>query len=130
MINEMLGGSLIGISAALLWLGIGRISGVSGMVSSSFTLHMPRYHWVIWFLIGIIIANPVYRFSGGQVNIQMNDNILILLCAGLLVGAGAYIGNGCTSGHSICGVGRLSGRSIVSTIVFIVTGMITVAITG
>ncbi|AJQ93952.1 YeeE/YedE family protein [Gynuella sunshinyii] len=130
MISEMAGGSLIGISAALLWLGIGRISGMSGIISSLFTLHVQRYHWVIWFLIGIIMANPVYRFSGGQINIQINDNILVLLCAGLLVGAGAYIGNGCTSGHSICGVGRLSGRSIVSTIVFIMMGMITVAITG
>ena len=128
MTNELTGGVLIGLAAALLWLGIGRIGGMTGVISNLFSLRLPRYHWALWFLAGLILANPLYRLIGGQVVIQMNDNILLWPAAGVLVGFGTYIGNGCTSGHGVCGIGRLSPRSIVSTVAFILTGMITVAI--
>ena len=128
MMIELTGGILIGLAAALLWLGIGRISGMTGVISNLFSLRLPRYHWTIWFLTGLIIANPLYRLAGGQVVIDMNNSMPLWLTAGVLVGFGTYIGNGCTSGHGVCGIGRFSPRSLVSTITFILTGMITVAI--
>ncbi|AJQ93941.1 YeeE/YedE family protein [Gynuella sunshinyii] len=128
MTSELLGGALIGTAAALLWLGIGRISGMTGVISSLFSLQISRYRWALWFLAGVIIANPLYRLAGGQVSIDMNDSMPLWLTAGVLVGFGTYIGNGCTSGHGVCGIGRFSPRSIVSTVTFIVTGMITVTL--
>ncbi|WP_428241806.1 YeeE/YedE family protein [Gynuella sp.] len=128
MISELVGGTLIGTAAALIWLGIGRVSGMTGVISSLFSLQIFRYRWTLWFLAGVIIANPLYRLAGGRISIDMNDSLPLWLTAGVLVGFGTYIGNGCTSGHGVCGIGRLSPRSIVSTVTFIATGMITVTL--
>lgn len=128
MTDELLGGVLIGLAASLLWVGIGRISGMTGVVSSLFAWRDYGRHWAIWFLAGLILATPVYLLAGGSTLIDMTDNQLLLVAGGLLVGFGTYIGNGCTSGHGVCGMGRLSVRSIVATVTFIVAGVITVAV--
>ena len=128
MTDELLGGVLIGLAASLLWVGIGRISGMTGVVSSLFAWRDYGRHWAIWFLAGLILATPVYLLAGGSTLIDMTDNQLLLVAGGLLVGFGTYIGNGCTSGHGVCGMGRLSVRSIVATVTFIVAGVITVTV--
>jgi len=128
MTDELMGGALIGIAASLLWLGIGRISGMTGVISSLFILRDNSRHWALWFLAGLILALPLFYMAGGESPVVMTDNKPLLICAGLLVGFGTYIGNGCTSGHGVCGMGRLSVRSMVATVTFILAGVITVAV--
>lgn len=125
---ELAGGALIGLAAALLWLGIGRISGMTGVLSSLFQWREAARHWAIWFFAGLILALPLYRLSGAEVTLTITDNKVLLVAAGLLVGFGTYIGNGCTSGHGVCGMGRFSLRSLVATITFIAAGVATVAL--
>lgn len=128
MTYELIGGTLIGAAASLLWLGIGRISGMTGVVSSLFQWRDKSRHWAIWFLAGLVLAMPVFRLSGAAAPIDMTSNQLLLVLAGLLVGFGTYIGNGCTSGHGVCGMGRLSLRSVVATMTFMAAGIATVAL--
>ena len=128
MTYELLGGLLIGLAASLLWLGIGRISGMTGVLSSLFQWRQPQRHWAFWFLAGLVLAYPLYLLAGAQAAVQMTDNRILLASAGLLVGFGTYIGNGCTSGHGVCGMGRLSVRSMVATVTFILAGVATVAL--
>ena len=128
MTYELLGGLLIGLAASLLWLGIGRISGMTGVLSSLFQWRQPQRHWAVWFLAGLVLAYPLYLLAGTQAPVQMTDNRILLASAGLLVGFGTYIGNGCTSGHGVCGMGRLSVRSMVATVTFILAGVATVAL--
>ena len=128
MVNEVSGGLLIGIAASLLWLCIGRISGMTGVLSSLFMVSEPSRRWSVWFLLGLLLALPVSWPLGLDAPVVMTDNPLLIVSAGLLVGFGTYIGNGCTSGHGVCGMGRLSVRSIVATLTFILAGVATVAL--
>lgn len=132
VLYELLGGLLIGAAASLLWLGIGRISGMTGVLSSLFMLikneHWSRRSWALAFLLGLVLAYPVYVTLGGNPQIDMSNNTLLWASAGLIVGFGTYLGNGCTSGHGVCGMGRLSLRSIVATMTFIAVGIITVMV--
>ena len=128
MTYELIGGALIGAAASLLWLGIGRISGMTGVISSLFALADKSRHWALWFMAGLMLALPVFYVAGGDAPVTMTDNKALLMAAGLLVGFGTYIGNGCTSGHGVCGMGRLSLRSAVATITFILAGVATVAL--
>lgn len=133
---EILGGTLIGLAAAFVWLGLGRISGMTGVLSSLFLLSTPgheRRSWALWFLAGLILAFPLYSLVQSAAGlpeavIQMTDSVPLWLIAGLLVGFGTYIGNGCTSGHGVCGMGRLSIRSIVATVTFMGAGIVTVLV--
>ena len=128
MPDELIGGALIGIAASLLWLGIGRISGMTGVISSLFVVRDTSRHWALWFLAGLLLALPLFYLAGGESPVEMTGNKTLLVAAGLLVGFGTYIGNGCTSGHGVCGMGRLSLRSMLATITFIVAGVVTVAV--
>ncbi|MAD47576.1 MAG: hypothetical protein CMI02_08570 [Oceanospirillaceae bacterium] len=128
MTDELIGGALIGIAASLLWLGIGRISGMTGVISSLFVVRDTSRHWALWFLAGLLLALPLFYLAGGESPVEMTGNKTLLVAAGLLVGFGTYIGNGCTSGHGVCGMGRLSLRSMLATITFIVAGVVTVAV--
>lgn len=118
MIDEIIGGSLIGLAAAVLWLGIGRISGMTTVISGLFQWQSFPKQWTTWFFVGLLAAYPLYHLSGAAAPIEITTNKGLLILAGLLVGFGTYIGNGCTSGHGVCGTGRLSVRSIVATLVF------------
>ncbi|MEH6450250.1 MAG: YeeE/YedE thiosulfate transporter family protein [Oleispira sp.] len=128
MWNELAGGALIGLAAAVLWLGIGRIGGISGVVANLFLLRQGHRFWSLYFLIGLLLAYPLYVYLVGTPDMQITNNKVVLVVAGILVGAGTYIGNGCTSGHGVCGNGRLSLRSIVATCTFMAFGMLTVLI--
>ncbi|MEN9465497.1 MAG: hypothetical protein RL217_1678 [Pseudomonadota bacterium] len=128
MVNELLGGALIGLAAAGLWLGIGRISGMTAVISGLFAWPEVQRRWVYAFIFGLMLAYPAFYALGGSSPISITSNKTLLISAGLLVGFGTYIGNGCTSGHGVCGMGRFSLRSIIATCTFISAGMATVAL--
>ncbi len=128
LLDELSGGLLIGLAASVLWLGIGRISGMTGVLSSLFALTEANRRWSLWFLSGLVLAMPLSLAFGVSSPVEITQNPMLVAAAGLLVGFGTYIGNGCTSGHGVCGMGRLSARSMVATVTFMVAGMITVAV--
>lgn len=123
-IPALIGGALIGLSAALLWAGLGRIAGISGIVAG---LRGPDRAWRIVFLAGLIAAPLLYRLLGGTATTPViAASPLVVIVGGFLVGFGTRLGGGCTSGHGVCGIARLSRRSIAATAVFMAAAMITV----
>lgn len=129
-VSAAIGGMLIGLSAVLLMLLTGRIAGISGIFSGLLNLRGEDKGWRIAFVAGLILAPVIAGAIGyGMAAPELPANWVIISFAGLLVGFGTRLGGGCTSGHGICGIGRLSTRSIVATIVFMTTAVITVAIT-
>ena len=128
-VSASIGGVLIGFSAALLWLGLGRIAGISGIVGNLAAAKPDDVGWRIAFVSGLIAAPVLYRIAGGTVPpIEIGVPSLIVIAGGLLVGVGTRLGSGCTSGHGVCGVARLSPRSLVATGLFIGTGMVTASV--
>jgi len=123
------GGILIGLAATLILLGVGRIAGVSGITARATGISdsgMPRSSaWM--FLLGLPLGAAIVAFMSGGLDAQFASPV-VLIIAGLLVGVGARFGSGCTSGHGVCGVSRLSQRSVVATATFMVAGITTVAI--
>lgn len=118
---------MIGAAAALLLLFSGRIAGVSGIVGQLFLSRMSRQNlWRLLFVLGILSGAALYRLTPAGVSIQMQAEGWWLITAGLLVGIGTRLGSGCTSGHGVCGIARLSPRSIVATVTFIATAVATV----
>lgn len=125
-----IGGILIGCSAVLLMATTGRIAGISGFVSRLLPPYADNAFVVrIAFVAGLIATPMLYRLvTGSAVSISVSSNLPLLVVAGLLVGFGAVRGSGCTSGHGVCGIARLSPRSIVATLVFMATAVATVFI--
>lgn len=126
-IPALAGGALIGLAATLLLGGIGRIAGISGIVGG--VLERPRgdsaWRWL--FLAALLAGAALHRYIDAvSVTPRSGYPVLALLAAGLLVGLGTRLGSGCTSGHGICGIARLSPRSLAATVTFIGTGMATV----
>jgi uncharacterized membrane protein YedE/YeeE len=127
-LSAIAGGILIGLSAVLMMATTGRIAGVSGFISRL----LPPYAddqtlSRLAFVAGLIAAPWLYSGIGrGAVDIAVTPNVALLVSAGLLVGFGAVWGSGCTSGHGVCGVARLSRRSIAATAVFMTSGLATV----
>ena len=119
--SSLAGGVLIGIAAALLVLLNGRIAGISGIVGGLFTPRATDVAWRIAFVLGLLAAPILMKATP---RIEAGFGTLIL--AGLLVGLGTSYGSGCTSGHGVCGVSRLSPRSLVATAAFMLAGMATV----
>ena len=122
------GGLLIGLSAATLLLLNGRIAGISGLVAG---LGRPGARRLAdaAFLIGLVLGPPVFALLAGHwPAMRIGAGLPALALAGLLVGFGTRLGSGCTSGHGVCGLARLSPRSIVAVLVFLTTGMLTVAL--
>ena len=123
-VSALLGGMLIGLAATLLYAGIGRIAGISGIVNNALEQRSER-GWRIAFLLGLIAAAGLW-FVGNGIAPRTGFPLGWLLLAGLLVGFGTRIGNGCTSGHGICGLARLSKRSLIAVLVFMGSGIATV----
>lgn len=123
------GGILIGIAAALMLLGAGRIAGVSGISARAFGISNSGISrdgaWA--FLIGLPLGAAIIGLLGGGGDPQYAGTVPLVV-AGVLVGLGTRMGSGCTSGHGVCGVSRFSQRSLIATATFIVTGMVTVAV--
>jgi hypothetical protein len=129
-VSAAIGGALIGLSAVLLMISTGRIAGISGIFSGLLNVRGEDRDWRIAFLAGLILAPIIAGLIGyGMAQPVLPSNWVVIAVAGLLVGFGTRLGGGCTSGHGICGIARLSPRSIAATIVFIVMAVVTVAIT-
>lgn len=122
----LLGGFLIGAAAALFMLINGRIAGVSGIIGGILRPVAGNVLWRWAFVCGLILAPVLYGAFATLPEIQLDSGYPLLIVAGLLVGIGTRYGAGCTSGHGICGISRLSPRSIVATLLFVVSGMATV----
>jgi uncharacterized membrane protein YedE/YeeE len=128
-VSAAIGGALIGLSAVLLMLSTGRIAGISG-IFGGLNVRGEDRDWRIAFLAGLILAPVIAGLIGyGMAQPALPSNWIVIAVAGVLVGFGTRLGGGCTSGHGICGIARLSPRSIAATIVFIVMAVVTVAIT-
>lgn len=128
-IGAILGGSLIGLSATLLLLANGRIAGISGITYGLFTRTGGDKAWRASFLVGLIIGAGFYVAYFGIPFEAAKRGLPLLLTAGFLVGFGTRLSNGCTSGHGVCGMARLSKRSLVATAVFLMTAVATVWLT-
>ena len=129
-VSGLIGGLLIGLAAALLLLLNGRISGISGIVGGLLVPKSSDAGWRVVFVAGLLLGAFAYMLAaGGTIPVQMQASLPVLVVAGLLVGFGTRLGSGCTSGHGVCGIARLSRRSIVATSVFFVVAMLTVFLT-
>jgi uncharacterized protein len=128
---SLIGGGMIGLAAVLLMLSQGRIAGVSGIAVRLFPPYLDREIWGrLAFVLGLAIAPVLYAlFKGGFAPMTIQGTAPVLVIAGLLVGFGSVWGNGCTSGHGVCGLSRLSVRSLVAVAVFMATAIITVFLT-
>jgi uncharacterized membrane protein YedE/YeeE len=122
-----LGGILIGLASWLLWWGLGRIAGISGIASETMAAPTQPDTWRWAFLAGLIIGGCLLG-QGLEIPTLPTRPLYLLIPAGLLVGIGTVWGSGCTSGHGVCGLGRLSVRSLVSVGVFMATGMAAVTL--
>ena len=121
------GGALIGLSASLYWLSHGRIAGISGLLGGLVARHASDRGQRGAFLAGLLIAGvALYLIRPGVFGPTNAQPLWLVAIAGVLVGYGTRLGSGCTSGHGICGIARLSGRSIAATVTFIATGVLTV----
>ena len=126
-ISAMIGGALIGLAAALLWWTLGRIAGVSNVLGGVMMGSGDDSLWRIAFLAGLLVSGfGAVLLIPQAVHFELKAGAGQLLVAGLLVGFGTQMGSGCTSGHGACGIGRLSVRSIVATLCFMGSGMLTV----
>ena len=128
-LSAFTGGLLIGFAVFLFFIFNGRIAGVSSIASETILKDQNRYDNLL-FLIGLVIGPILFSFSGNEIESVLTSSLPLLILGGLLVGVGTIIGNGCTSGHGVCGISRFSIRSIAATIVFILTGVFTVLIFG
>lgn len=127
--SAFLGGSLIGLSAALLMYFNGRIAGISGMIAGAFDFKNSENHWRLFFLGGLILAAVIFNIFVPHTSVTYSRSTFLLIVSGILVGYGTRLGNGCTSGHAVCGMARLSIRSIAATITFMSVAILTVFIT-
>ncbi len=124
--SSLAGGVLIGLSAALLILGSGRVAGISGIVGGLLKPGGPDTTWRLAFLGGLLAAPLLWRLFAALPEAQPVTGGGMLVVAGLLVGIGTRYGSGCTSGHGVCGLSRLSPRSLVATLAFMGAGFVTV----
>jgi uncharacterized protein len=120
------GGLLIGLAAALFVLLNGRIAGISGILGGLLRPARGDIGWRLAFALGIVAAPAVYLLFAALPRPQVDAGFAELIVAGLLVGVGTRYGSGCTSGHGVCGLSRLSPRSLVATLVFMAAGFATV----
>ena len=127
LLNSLIGGILIGIAAVIVFIVNGRIMGISGIIGNLIThKETDQIYWRIIFILGVLIGPLLFIIFFKEIKSEMVANTTFLILSGFLVGLGTSLGNGCTSGHGICGLSRFSIRSIVATFVFVISGMITV----
>ena len=129
-LSAAIGGALIGLASVLLMLLTGRIAGISGIFGGLLNPRFGEIGWRIAFIAGLILAPLIAGLIGyGMHPPQMPASWTVIVVAGLLVGFGTRLAGGCTSGHGICGMARLSARSIAATVIFMVVAITTVAVT-
>ena len=129
-VSGLIGGLLIGLAATLLLLLNGRLSGISGIVGGMLAPKSSDAGWRVAFVAGLLLGASIYMLATGDaVAVRMQASVPVLVVAGLLVGFGTQLGSGCTSGHGVCGIARLSKRSIVATVVFMGVAVLVVFLT-
>ena len=129
-LEGLIGGLMIGVAAAVMLLGLGRIAGVSGLAARATGIAdsgTPR-GIAIAFIIGVPLGALLISLITGGVETRFPTSVIPLVIGGLLVGYGTRLGSGCTSGHGVCGMSRLSPRSLIATAIFMASGFITVAL--
>lgn len=124
----LVGGLLIGSSVVLLLYTLGRIAGISGIAAGAMTQRGIERYWRLAFLLGVVLAAVLYMVFVGNLQVQTQMSSAWLVVAGLLVGFGTRLGSGCTSGHGVAGLSRLSPRSIVATLTFMAAAVLTTTI--
>ena len=127
--SALIGGAIIGAAAALFAVLNGRIAGVSGILGGLARPQAGDISWRIAFVAGLIAAPLAWRLLAALPEVRVDTSYFTLASAGLLVGIGTRYGGGCTSGHGVCGVSRMSPRSIVATLAFMAAGFATVYVT-
>lgn len=130
-VESLVGGAIIGFASVFMMIMFGRVAGVSGIIGSLFKLPKNDIAWRLSFLFGIISSGFIFSNFIDKTLLINNSNLsnyALVILAGVLVGFGTRLGSGCTSGHGICGISRLSKRSIVATCVFLGVAMLTVFI--
>jgi uncharacterized protein len=126
VIQSLIGGSIIGIAVSLLLLFNGKVLGVSGILGELFNHPLSKNYWRLFFVLGLLISPLIYSIFHPIQIIEITSNKLLIIVGGLLVGFGSRLGSGCTSGHGVCGLARLSVRSFIATMTFIFFGFVTV----
>jgi len=127
--TALLGGLLIGISSALMLLFNGRIAGISGIVNGAISFSRDSL-WRWLFIGGLLLGGWLYETALAPQPTPIDEfSPWVMVIGGFLVGVGTRLGNGCTSGHGVCGLGRLSFRSLVAVLTFLTTGFVTVFVT-
>ena len=125
---SLAGGILIGLAAALLLLANGRVAGISGILGGLLRPTRGDIAWRVTFILGLFVAPLAWLTMGAMPPAQIDHSPALLAVGGLLVGIGTRFGSGCTSGHGVCGVARLSPRSLLATACFLAAGFVTVFI--
>jgi uncharacterized protein len=125
-ISATIGGALIGLASSILILFNGRVAGISGIVSGLMRLRRGDTAWRALFVAGLLVAGGVQFVVHALPTAQIEAGYAVLCVAGLLVGIGTRLGSGCTSGHGVCGLARLSPRSLAATLAFMAAGMASV----
>jgi len=129
IIYPLLGGVLIGLSSSAMLGGLGRITGISGIIGASLKTPSKEGLWRYTFLLGLVLGGFILKIMKPELfNYKFDFRALDYIFAGLFVGFGTRLGSGCTSGHGICGISRMAKRSMLATVTFIVFGMISVLI--
>jgi uncharacterized membrane protein YedE/YeeE len=125
MIHALMGGALIGIAVSIMLLFNGRVTGISGIISGVLPISKNDFWWRISFILGLLSGGFILNtFYGQSLTLLSSANFFDYAFTGLLVGYGTLLGSGCTSGHGVCGISRLSLRSIFSTLIFISFGIL------
>jgi uncharacterized protein len=127
-IASLAGGVMIGLAAVLLMVLNGRIAGMTKMLEAVLTPWVPDAPWRIAFLVGAFAAPLVASGFGAEFPFAVASDGWVPVAGGVLVGIGVTYGSGCTSGHGVCGIARLSRRSIIATVIFMATAFVTVAL--
>ena len=120
------GGALIGLAATILILGAGRVMGAAGILGGALAMRPDDTEWRLSLIAGLLLAPTAMMLFGVAGRPHFDASWSVLIVSGLLVGFGTRLGSGCTSGHGICGIARLSPRSLVATALFMATGFATV----
>lgn len=127
--EQIIGGAIIGIGATFMLLFTGRVTGISGILGGIISSTVSDKSWRVLFILGLLLGGVFFLIVNPDVFfIKTSSHKIDYIIAGFLVGVGTLLGNGCTSGHGVCGISRFSIRSIIATVTFIISGVVSVLI--